>query len=109
MRVHIAPAGLLAWAVGRPVEARVPSDVATCLACCSALRNTMLMPCRHAVLCEPCLNRLPLGPGGKTQCPMCRTAVISNQNVGVTTFRRRRPPLGFMRERERESHVVLKV
>eukprot|EP00933_Yihiella_yeosuensis_P071266 TRINITY_DN79466_c0_g1_i1.p1 TRINITY_DN79466_c0_g1~~TRINITY_DN79466_c0_g1_i1.p1 ORF type:complete len:879 (-),score=144.71 TRINITY_DN79466_c0_g1_i1:163-2799(-) len=44
-----------------------------CVICLSAPREIMLMPCRHAVLCEECMGHLMARDDAK--CPICRQRV----------------------------------
>ena len=47
-----------------------------CVICLTEPRNVMLMPCRHAVLCEGCLEQLLQTQGAA--CPICRTRVLNH-------------------------------
>jgi hypothetical protein len=39
-----------------------------CIICCTRQRDTILMPCRHALACQLCASKLET-------CPVCRTAI----------------------------------
>ena len=43
-----------------------------CLICCSALRNTIFLPCRHACTCDTCAHSLKMR---NNPCPICKKAI----------------------------------
>lgn len=46
-----------------------------CVICLDADVSIMLMPCRHAVLCDECAGLVLAGAG---QCPICRTQIANH-------------------------------
>ena len=43
-----------------------------CLICCSALRNTIFLPCRHACTCDTCAHSLKMR---NNPCPICKKTI----------------------------------
>ena len=43
-------------------------EEAECLVCLSAVKNVVLLPCRHVAVCEACLAGFQ-----QHKCPVCRT------------------------------------
>merc|ERR1719356_1208713 len=46
-----------------------------CAVCLDAKVTTMLMPCRHAVLCDDCANSIL---AGNRSCPVCREQITNH-------------------------------
>ncbi len=51
------------------LEGDILDDETACIACMSRVRETIILPCGHLVLCSACSV-------GITCCPMCRTAIV---------------------------------
>ncbi len=47
-------------------------DNGECLICCSNLRNTIFLPCRHACTCNTCAHSLKMR---NSPCPICKNAI----------------------------------
>lgn len=47
------------WALSRSTNRPDTSDRGLCAICCDAAADTLLMPCRHLVLCEVRFRHLP--------------------------------------------------
>eukprot|EP00928_Gymnodinium_smaydae_P027329 TRINITY_DN21174_c0_g4_i1.p1 TRINITY_DN21174_c0_g4~~TRINITY_DN21174_c0_g4_i1.p1 ORF type:complete len:640 (-),score=86.05 TRINITY_DN21174_c0_g4_i1:224-2068(-) len=48
-----------------------------CIICLAAPVDTLLLPCRHAVMCEACVS-IVRGKGGR--CPVCRAHIAATRN-----------------------------
>jgi hypothetical protein len=46
----------------------------TCSICCENYRNTVLLPCRHAMFCESCVKSL-YAHRDEPLCPICRAPI----------------------------------
>ena len=67
-------AGAAAWIRKRLVRSKDAAELdeeRLCIICLTQPRNVLLMPCRHAVLCEECLGILM--ERRPSQCPVCRS------------------------------------
>lgn len=70
-----SPASAAVWIRRRLVNSSDPAldEERLCVICLTQPRNVLLMPCRHAVLCEECLEiimqRRP------SECPICRRRI----------------------------------
>ena len=47
-------------------------DGGVCLICCSAIRNTIFLPCKHAACCDQCGSEIKLR---FKPCPICKTPI----------------------------------
>ena len=47
-------------------------DGGLCLICCSAVRNTVFLPCKHAACCDKCGSEIKLR---FKPCPICKTPI----------------------------------
>ena len=47
------------------------SDDSTCVACMSAVKDIILLPCRHVCLCGGCFESI-------TKCPVCRAPIMAH-------------------------------
>ena len=47
-------------------------DNGECLICCTALRNTIFLPCRHACTCNTCAHSLKMR---NSPCPICKNTI----------------------------------
>jgi len=47
-------------------------DNGECLICCTNLRNTIFLPCRHACTCNTCAHSLKMR---NNPCPICKNAI----------------------------------
>ena len=47
-------------------------DNGECLICCSALRNTIFLPCKHACTCNMCAHSLKMR---NSPCPICKIGI----------------------------------
>lgn len=56
------------------------SALPQCKICMSADVDALLVPCHHALLCEPCAARIQ-GPAARRRCPVCREPVRSVQRI----------------------------
>ena len=58
-------------------------ESALCVICCDRPRQLRFYPCRHAVCCYACLERLP-----STECPLCKeeTDGFSDVASNAATF-----------------------
>ena len=43
-----------------------------CVICMEGKKDVLVMPCRHLCLCKACSSNTAL-----TECPICRTAIVS--------------------------------
>ena len=96
-----SPASAAVWIRRRLVNSSDPAldEERLCVICLTQPRNVLLMPCRHAVLCEECLEiimqRRP------SECPICRRASKNTEHrfdyliVSVSATR-----VGSMRKRQ---------
>lgn len=50
-------------------------DESECLICLTERKNVAVLPCRHVIYCETCMNEI--AKKSKNECPICRTAVSS--------------------------------
>lgn len=53
----------------RSASAKSEADKVTCIVCLAAERNSLLLPCRHLVLCSACAAKV-------SACPLCRAPVL---------------------------------
>jgi E3 ubiquitin-protein ligase RGLG len=58
-------------------SASTVSQAEECAICMSSPRNSVLVPCGHAVLCFTCAAAL-MAPGGPKKCPICRSTPQSH-------------------------------
>ena len=85
-----SPAGAAVWLRKKFVRSRDLAELdeeRLCVICLTQPRNVLLMPCRHAVLCEECLEvimqRRP------SECPICRRELQrkhTSTQTSVTLF-----------------------
>ena len=47
-------------------------DTGECLICCSALRNTIFLPCKHSCTCNSCAHSLRMR---NNPCPICKNDI----------------------------------
>ena len=66
--------------VPRPLPS-LQEQVVLCKVCLSRKVELILFPCRHAVICESCFDKLDL----PKQCPVCRTYVFMHTNFILVT------------------------
>ena len=50
-------------------------DESECLICLTEKKNVAVLPCRHVIYCETCMNEI--AKKSKNECPICRTSVSS--------------------------------
>jgi E3 ubiquitin-protein ligase MUL1 len=46
------------------------STFSSCVVCFDRSSDTLIMPCKHLVLCDQCADRLP-----RLECPVCKTPI----------------------------------
>jgi hypothetical protein len=51
-----------------------------CIVCMDALRDVLLLPCKHLVLCSGCAQQME-GRGALDSCPYCRQACVTRVRV----------------------------
>jgi hypothetical protein len=51
-----------------------------CIVCMDALRDVLLLPCKHLVLCSGCAQQME-GRGALGSCPYCRQACVKRVRV----------------------------
>jgi len=54
-------------------ELRAERDARRCCVCMAAERSTLMLPCKHAVLCETCATSVQESSG---RCPLCRETIV---------------------------------
>lgn len=59
-------------------ELREERDARLCVVCYRAERQSVLMPCKHAVLCATCTKAVRETSG---RCPLCRAAIEDDLRV----------------------------
>ena len=65
-------------AAGVAEDLRKEREARQCAICLSRLRATVLLPCRHNVMCETCTQHVVHSSG---RCPFCRQAIESSMVV----------------------------
>ena len=58
--------------------APTPYDADLCVTCAENARETILAPCHHRGLCEPCTKRVL--EKADPECPFCRQAISTYVN-----------------------------
>jgi hypothetical protein len=51
-----------------------------CIVCMDALRDVLLLPCKHLVLCSGCAQQME-GRGALDSCPYCRQTCVKRVRV----------------------------
>ena len=59
-------------------QAKAEREASRCAVCLEGARDTVLMPCRHAVLCEGCAGLVRQTSG---RCPVCRAGIDSTLSI----------------------------
>ena len=59
------------------MTSKVDEDDIKCIICYNAVRDVILMPCRHVCLCYGCYYQCQDVRNMAEKCPMCKTSVVS--------------------------------
>ena len=71
-------AELAAAAAEVSAQLRLEREARQCAVCLLKERETVLLPCRHSVMCSTCTQHVQHSSG---RCPLCRGAIESSLRV----------------------------